>query len=91
MKKIFKDELEQELAWDNRDLGSDEQFARRVSPERERAVHEALGLHSISIRLQTEIIDQLKVLAKEEGLGYQPLIRQILTRYVKERSLKKVG
>ena len=91
MKKISKNEREQELNWDNRKLGAQEEFVRKVSPEREAKIDEALGLHSISIRLQREIIEQLKVLAREEGLGYQPLIRQILTRYVREKKVRKVS
>ncbi len=58
-----------------------------LSLDKEAAIDEALGLQAISIRLQKDIIQKLKVFAKEEGLGYQPLIRQILTRYVRDKSL----
>lgn len=43
---------------------------------------EALDLQPISIRLQRDLIDNLKALARLNGLGYQPLIRQVLTRWV---------
>jgi predicted DNA binding CopG/RHH family protein len=36
------------------------------------------------VRLQKELVEQLKVMAKKEGLGYQPFIRHILTRYVRD-------
>jgi predicted DNA binding CopG/RHH family protein len=44
-----------------------------------------LGLQSISIRLQKELIEDLKLLAKEMGIGYQPYIRQLLTQHVREK------
>jgi hypothetical protein len=43
---------------------------------------EALDLQPISIRLQRDLIENLKALARLNGLGYQPLIRQVLTRWV---------
>jgi hypothetical protein len=74
--------------WENRQLGASEKHARRVSPDRERAVDDALGLQPITIRLQKELVDELKELAKSEGIGYQPYVRQILTRFVRDRRKK---
>ena len=45
-------------------------------------IDDALELHPISIRLQKDLLENLKALAKLNGLGYQPLIRQVLTRWV---------
>ena len=54
-----------------------------ISPEAISAgIDDALGLQPISIRLQKDLLDNLKELAKLNGLGYQPLIRQVLTRWV---------
>jgi predicted DNA binding CopG/RHH family protein len=53
-----------------------------VAPENDAALDEALGLHPISIRLQKSLLDNLKALAQLNGIGYQPLIRQVLTRWV---------
>jgi predicted DNA binding CopG/RHH family protein len=39
---------------------------------------------AVTMRLQKELVEQLKQLAKKEGLGYQPYIRQLLTRHVRE-------
>lgn len=72
--------------WESGELGASEQHVRKVSPERERAVDDALGLQIISIRLQKALIEELKLIAQNEGIGYQPLIRQILTRFVRETS-----
>lgn len=69
-------------AWEDGRLGMDASQAVPVSKEIDRAVDEALGLQPISIRLQKDLLEDLKVIAKLNGLGYQPLIRQVLTRFV---------
>lgn len=43
---------------------------------------ELLALQPISIRLSKGLIQDLKDIAQLHGLGYQPLIKQILTRFV---------
>jgi hypothetical protein len=67
--------------WEDRTVGSEEQFVE-VAPDINAAVDAALDLHPISIRLQKNLIDNLKALSHLHGLSYQPLIRQILTRWV---------
>jgi predicted DNA binding CopG/RHH family protein len=64
---------------------------RKVSPQRERAVDERLGLQMISLRLQKDLIDALKHLAREAGIGYQPYIRQLLTRHIQEKKRSRNG
>lgn len=76
-------------AWENRELGSTETFVRKVSQEEEKLLDEKLGLQIISIRLQKSLINDLKDLAGEDGLGYQPYIRQILTQYVRNEKRKR--
>jgi predicted DNA binding CopG/RHH family protein len=71
-------------SWDNRELGASEDHVRKASPDREKVLDERLGLQTISIRLQKNLIDNLKGLAGEDGIGYQPYIRQILMRYVRQ-------
>jgi hypothetical protein len=44
-------------------------------------INDALELHPISIRLNKSLIEDLKMIADLNGLGYQPLIRQVLTRF----------
>ena len=63
------------------DVGTDENHVA-VAPDQEKAVDDALGLQPISIRLQKSLLDNLKSLAQLNGIGYQPLVRQILTRWV---------
>jgi hypothetical protein len=70
--------------WESGQLGASEEHVRPVSPEKTKEIQDALGLQPVTVRLQKELVEQLKVLAKNEGLGYQPFIRHILTRYVRD-------
>jgi hypothetical protein len=76
-----------ESDWENGELGRDEKHVRRSPPERERAVDAALDLQLISLRLQKELIEQLKFIANYRGVGYQPLIRDILCRWSRSEVL----
>jgi uncharacterized protein (DUF4415 family) len=85
--KTKHDEYLDDVAlWESKQLGADPKYARRVSVAEDKALDDSLGLQAISIRLQKDLLEQLKALAKEEGLGYQPFIRQILTKYAKQAS-----
>lgn len=87
MKNTRKIELSKEGSspddWDNQLLGASEKHVRKSSQEREKAVDDSLGLQTISIRLQKALIHHLKNLAEKDGIGYQPYIRQVLTRHVR--------
>jgi predicted DNA binding CopG/RHH family protein len=78
--------------WDNRELGASEEHMRVLSDEEQaeldREIDEGLGLQHISIRLNRSLIEQLKQFAQLEGIGYQPLIRQVLTKYAKDNEYK---
>ena len=70
-------------AWEpDGQLGNDAEFAVAAADDVSKAVDDSLGLQPISIRLQRTLLDNLKALAQLNGLGYQPLIRQVLTRFV---------
>lgn len=78
-------------AWENRELGADEEYVR-VAEADENRIDESLGLQMISIRLQRSLIEDFKQIAKLHGLGYQPLMRQVLARFAeseKKRILNK--
>jgi predicted DNA binding CopG/RHH family protein len=70
--------------WDSKKLGADIRYAERASEAEDKAVDDALGLQAISIRLQKNLVKQLKTLAQRDGIGYQPYIRQVLTRHARE-------
>lgn len=78
-----------EDTWDNRELGASESFVRKVSAAQEQSLDDKMGLQIISIRLQKSLIDDLKDLAGEDGLGYQPYIRQLLTQHVRNEKKKQ--
>lgn len=83
--KIVADKITGDTdAWDKRELGADEEFVRVSTQGSEKRIDEGLGLQMVSMRLPKEAVDQLKALAREQGLGYQPLVRQILMKYLKE-------
>lgn len=77
-------------AWESGELGNDERYVRRASKELEKELDDSLGTQAISIRLPKELIQDLKFLAKYNDMGYQPLIRQVLTRFV-EGEYKRVA
>lgn len=75
----IKDNIE---AWDDRTLGADEAHVGVADEVHEAALDDALGLQSISIRLPRGLISQYKLIAHFHGVGYQPLMRDVLARFV---------
>ncbi|ROT98691.1 hypothetical protein EB809_13595 [Marinobacter sp. R17] len=79
-------------AWEDGRLGQDEDFVRVSRDVDDAALNEAAGLKPISIRLQQSLIDDYKMIAEINGIGYQPLIRQVLKRFAdaeKKRLLRE--
>jgi len=83
---------DEDMAWDRDESPEElEKHSSRAPDDISKSVDESLGLQPISIRLQRTLIDDLKALGQLHGLGYQPLIRQVLTRFVdcEKRSLSR--
>jgi predicted DNA binding CopG/RHH family protein len=78
-----------EEAWDSRALGADAQYVVVADDAHEAALEEALELQAISIRLPKDLIRNYKLIADFHGVGYQPLMRDILHRFVKP-ALKEI-
>jgi hypothetical protein len=53
-----------------------------------KSLADSAAMQPISIRLDRDLIDKLKELAALEGIGYQPLIRQVVTKYVHEHEYR---
>lgn len=70
-----------EDAWENRELGADEAFVQVASDELEARVQASLNMQMVSIRLPVELIESLKLISQYRGIGYQPLIRDLLVRF----------
>ena len=69
-------------AWDDRTLGASESHVSVASDDHLASLDDALGLQSISIRLPKQMIEQYKLIAHFHGVGYQPLMRDVMTRFV---------
>lgn len=68
--------------WENGTLGREEKFVKKSDAKSLSVIDEMLALQAISIRLPKSLLQDLKNIAELHGLGYQPLIKQILTRFV---------
>lgn len=68
--------------WETGELGRSMEHAKVVPEQEAKGTDEALGLQLISIRLQRDLITNLKKIAEYRGIGYQPLIRDLLNRFV---------
>ncbi|WP_052314994.1 hypothetical protein [Thiocystis violascens] len=80
-------------AWDRRELGADSNFVVVADDTDDDAIDAALDLQPISIRLQKSLIEDFKMIAQLNDIGYQPLMRQVLARFAdseKKRILRQV-
>lgn len=86
-------------AWDERLLGADENFVGVVEADIAKAIDEAVGSQLISIRMQKSTIEDLKLIASLNGIGYQTLMKQVMQRFVdcekkqlfRELAAEKIG
>jgi hypothetical protein len=69
-------------AWENGELGQSLDHAVVAPSKLASEIDEALGLQMISIRLNKDLIDALKLLGVKYEMGYQPLMREALKRFV---------
>lgn len=67
--------------WENGELGNSEKHAK-VSTFTVADLQKSIELQAISLRINKDLLIDLKELAKMYGIGYQPLIKQILRRFV---------
>jgi len=82
MSKIKENKIEDTIGnWESGALGADVEFAKVSEDVPDLAIDEALDLKAISIRLEKSLIEDFKAFSRIYGVGYQPLIRQVLTRF----------
>lgn len=77
-KVVIEDEIEK---WESGELGTDPEFAKKSNALTSAIIEDACDLKAISIRLEKSLIDDFKAFSRIYGVGYQPLIRQVLTRF----------
>jgi predicted DNA binding CopG/RHH family protein len=70
-------------AWDTEQLGAEEKYIKRSDRQSEQALDEQLNMQLISFRLHQGLLKDLKFIAKAHGIAYQPMIRDILSRFAK--------
>lgn len=74
--------LASDEAWDTGQLGEDAEHVKPIEEDIDAQIDEALELQLISIRLQKSLIEDFKAIAALRGVSYQPLMRQVLNRFV---------
>ncbi|WP_348672537.1 hypothetical protein [uncultured Abyssibacter sp.] len=82
-----------EEPWESGELGRSLEHAELASDDESGAdeVDSALQLVPISIRLERSLIDAFKYIASHnKGIGYQPLMRQVLKRFA-TGEIKKIA
>lgn len=62
-------------------MGNNEAHVEASSDDERSAVDESVGMQMISIRLQRTLLRDLKAIAEMHGIGYQPMIRDLLNRF----------
>jgi predicted DNA binding CopG/RHH family protein len=72
-----------EALWDSGQLGRDPKYAKSAKHGVSEAIDEHLGLQMISMRIQKDLVGDLKRIARYRGLGYQPIIRDVLQRFAR--------
>ena len=77
-------------AWESGELGQSYEYAKVAPSKLASEIDDALGLQMISIRLDKELIDMFKLLGSKYQIGYQPLMREALKRFV-DGELKMVA
>jgi len=63
------------------DAGKRGAHSSAATDEDEAALDVAMELQMISIRLPQSVVENLKAMAKKEGIGYQPYTRQVLIHH----------
>jgi uncharacterized protein PM1122 len=82
----MKNTIEQEIygnveLWETGELGSSKETAK-ISSFSVEDLQKSIQLQAISLRIQKDVLENLKFIAQYHGIGYQPLIKQILRRFV---------
>ena len=75
-------------AWESGEFGLEEAYIKVTNAAEAAVIDDALDLKMISIRLQNDLIKKLKLIARYHGIGYQPLIRDLLQRFARSELMQ---
>ena len=89
-KQLAKEITNSPEAWESGELGQSLEHVNVAPSKLVSDIDDALGLQMISIRLDKELIDMFKLLGGKYQMGYQPLMREALKRFV-DGELKMVA
>lgn len=67
--------------WESGEYGRDEAFVALAAEAESLQLDSDLAMKLISIRLPIPLIEALKAIAQHHGIAYQPMIRDLLTRF----------
>jgi predicted DNA binding CopG/RHH family protein len=67
--------------WESRELGVGDDSDIVAPSEITERLDKATKTKAISIRLPIQLIEQLKLIAKIQGVSYQPMARDVLERF----------
>ena len=65
--------------WESGELGATQEFVK-VSEFTAKDLQKSIELQPISLRVNKDLLEDLKSLAKMHNIGYQPLMKQILKK-----------
>ena len=81
--------------WDSRQLGADESFVKKsgMPKKLKDKLNERTNqkMQLISIRLPISLIENLKEIGEQEGLGYQSLAREVLQRFADAENRRQIN
>ena len=67
--------------WESRELGAGDDSDVVAPSEISERLDKVTKTKAISIRLPIQLIEQLKLIAKANGVAYQPMTRDVLERF----------
>lgn len=77
--------LDQEITarWENGEYGRSDEHVVVASEAAHAELEQAMAMKLVSIRLPVELIEALKMIAEHHEIAYQPMIRDLLTRFAR--------
>ncbi|HGM7312413.1 CopG family antitoxin [Stenotrophomonas maltophilia] len=68
-------------AWDDGEYGRSEEHVAVAPQSVQNDFNQAMAMKLVSIRLPVPLIEGLKMIAEHHGIAYQPMIRDLLSRF----------
>jgi len=69
--------------WESGEYGRSDEHVVVASDDLHLELDQALAMKLVSIRLPIPLIETLKTIAAHHGIAYQPMIRDLLTRFAR--------